>query len=251
LNKPLHIALLVLLCAEAAWAKSKTVTSRPRPSDDGVVYTNEATKSSTTVGTTRQDSRSRNQTEDRSIVTAKPTELLDAKIKGKLVLRIANFESKEERNDLDGGYFGIWERDPDDTTQFCRMKFVEPGQGYGYTCLQLSYDVDSPNDAYNGFWLLFVDLDVSMYKKLCFWVRGEDNTSFSTQFNLELKNEEETGRTVVEDITAQWQLKEIPFSEFEGLKNKKKLTEMVIVFEDKYVTQLTGTIYIDNIYFSK
>ncbi|MBN1268660.1 MAG: hypothetical protein JXB04_03660 [Kiritimatiellae bacterium] len=167
------------------------------------------------------------------------------------VLRIADFEDREERNDFDGGYFGIWSKDPDDATQGCRMTFAEEGQGFGYYCIKLEYDVDSPNPAYNGFWLLFVDVDLSAYDRVCFWARGDAVAGFTERFVVEMKNEEEAGRATVKRLTDEWQLIEIPLKDFTGVTDWRAMTELVIVFEDRVVTRKLGTIYIDNLYFAR
>jgi hypothetical protein len=164
-------------------------------------------------------------------------------------VKIANFESKEERNDYDGGYFGIWNRDPDDVSQGCRMSFTEPGLGNAGNCLRLDYDVDSFHDAYNGFWLLFIDLDLTAYSNLCFYIRSDTQTGSTANILVELKNEEEGGRTFVDGITTDWKLVTIPLLEFGGINDWTKMTEFVIVFEDKFVTKKVGSLYIDNIYF--
>ncbi|MFH0908567.1 MAG: hypothetical protein V1929_07380 [bacterium] len=165
------------------------------------------------------------------------------------VVKIASFESMEERNDYDGGYFGVWSRDPDDEAQGCTMSFSEPGtRNTGY-CLKLDYDVDSPRMACNGLWMLFVDLDVTPYSNLCFWMRSDKQTGATTKIVLELKNEDEGGRTIVDGITSEWQLMTVPLIEFGGISDWTMMTEFVIIFEDTVVTKETGTIYIDNIYF--
>lgn len=169
----------------------------------------------------------------------------------KSVLNIANFNSPEERNDYDGGYFGVWSKDPDDSTQGCEMFLFEPGQGGSGACLKLEYDVDSPNVAYNGFWLLFVDLDLSSYNMACFWIKGDKEAGYTEKLKIELKNEARSGGKIIEGITDEWKLYSIPFSDFGSVKDWKKMTEFVIVFEDKIVTKKQGVVYIDNIYFKK
>lgn len=169
----------------------------------------------------------------------------------KHVLQVTDFDSKEERNNIDGGYFGVWQKDPDDDTQGCRMRFFEPGRGgFGY-CLELEYDVDSPNPAYNGFWLLFDDLNLSSYKKVSFWVKGDKKAGYTQQFKIELKSEEEVGSVIVSDVSDKWRRIEIPLDEFSAMKDLSRITEFVIVFEDRITTKKEGAIYIDNLAFEK
>ncbi|HEY8240932.1 MAG TPA: hypothetical protein VIH35_05765 [Kiritimatiellia bacterium] len=242
--------VVVLACAAAlpfaALAKSKAVTQRPRdgtpmplPSSTNTALPTPAlvrppSSTQQTASVESPTGRVRTKQERRSDYTA---------------IRILDFESREERNDFDGGYFGIWTRDPDDITQGCTMKFAEPGAQGSATCLQLDYDVDAFHDAYNGFWLLFVDIDLTPYSNVCFWVKGSKSAGFSTQFVLELKNEDEAAQTIVDGVTDQWQLKRLPLSEFYGIRSWSKMTEFVVVFKDTIVNKETGKIYIDNIYF--
>ena len=69
-------------------------------------------------------------------------------------LVIADFDTGDKPNNI-GGDFGGWDKDPNDESQGCQMSFDtddSQGDSSGYS-IRLDYDVDSPNPAYNGFWM--------------------------------------------------------------------------------------------------
>ena len=163
---------------------------------------------------------------------------------------VDDFNRGEKPNAL-GGDFGAWDKDPSDPTQTCTIAFDKANAfgGVGYA-LRLDYDVDSPNPAYNGFWMKLEGIDISQYKKLSFFIKGDAEKGFTPQIKLELKNsKKEVGRYLLKGITDKWQQVSIPLSEFVGLTDLKGMTEFVIVFDDITSTVKVGTIYIDEITF--
>ena len=86
---------------------------------------------------------------------------------------LADFNSGEKPNNV-GGDFGTWDKDSSDSTQSCRGVIedtIKHGtNGYSFA---LIYDVDSPNAAFNGFWMKLNDIDLSSYGTLSFWVKGK------------------------------------------------------------------------------
>jgi len=167
-------------------------------------------------------------------------------------LFIDNFNTGIKPNML-GGDFGAWDKDPNDKTQFCKEVF-DPKvkvstEGFS---IKLTYDVDSPNPAYNGFWMKLKNVDFRPYKKLCFFVKGNKQIGFTDKFKIELKNTKgEVGQAIVMDITAKWQEKVIPFTNFCGISDFSEMTEFVIVFEDNMSDPKVGIIYMDDIYVTK
>lgn len=240
---PFFILLFALIAVTDVDAKSKTVTQRPHedfensPSEATRVRPPESPAKAAKVTITPDPG-----------TPARPRSSFRRE-KNYVALKIADFESNEERNDFDGGYFGIWNKDPDDLSQGCTMHFDGPGAAGSDGCLRLDYDVDAFREAYNGFWLLFVDIDLTAFSNVCFWVRGDADAGFTSTFALEMKNEDEVAQTIVDNITDKWQLKRIPFSDFHTIRSWSKMTEFVIVFKDRIVSKASGTIYIDNIFF--
>ena len=169
-------------------------------------------------------------------------------VKPEGALKIANFDSGSTPNLLGGG-FGAWDKDPNDDTQTCVESFEPRGDGY---CLKLTYDVDSPNPAYNGLWMKLENLDASEYKTFVFSVRGDAKQGFTKRFKIELKNSRgEVGRANISGVTSNWQQKAVPLGAFTGITDLKGLTEWTTVFEDAVSDPKTGAIYIDDIWLSK
>ncbi|RLD18564.1 MAG: hypothetical protein DRI36_01125, partial [Caldiserica bacterium] len=172
---------------------------------------------------------------------------------GEKELLIADFEKDSHVNCV-GGLFGAWNKDPKDRTQFCKDEIERI---YGNRILTLTYDVDSPYPAYNGFWMKLNDIDVSEFTHLCFDIKGGKKST--TRFWLELKDKEgRKGKVLVDGIKKTWQTISIPLFLFtmhpeyeKPLQDFKKIYEMVIVFEDRIVTEKLGKIYLDNIKFKK
>ena len=164
----------------------------------------------------------------------------------------ANFDNGEKPNNL-GGNFGAWNKDPSDPTQWCKEGFdnVNRRGDTGFT-MKLDYSVDSPNPAYNGFWMTLPNLDASKYDAINLWVKGDPKAGYTTVFKIELKNaNKQTGRYYVSNVSDQWQEISIPLSEFKGLIDKTNLTEFVLVFEDRMASNKKGVLYIDDIRFVK
>jgi hypothetical protein len=168
-------------------------------------------------------------------------------------LVIADYNTGSKPNNI-GGDFGAWNKDEADQTQGCKMDFssAEMHGGTG-SSVQLDYDVDSPNPAYNGFWMKLQNKDASQYDKLSLWIKGDSTAGFSPKVKLELKNAKgEVGKYTVSNITADWQEIVIPLAQFGGLTDLKSMTEFVIVFDDMTCAgKKQGTIYIDDIAFVK
>lgn len=167
-------------------------------------------------------------------------------------LVIADFDSGEKPNNLDGN-FGAWNKDPEDATQWCKESFdnaVKHGEK-GFA-MKLDYSVESPNPAYNGFWMMLPNFDASKYDNLAFVVKGDPKEGYTTVFKVELKNaSKQIGRFYVSNVSDQWQQISIPLSGFKGLIDRSNLTELVIVFEDRIASNKKGVIYVDDFKFTK
>jgi hypothetical protein len=147
--------------------------------------------------------------------------------------------------------FGAWNKDPNDTTQGCVESFDAVDRfGDKGMSLRLDYDVDSPAPAYNGMWMKVKELDLSPYKYLNFYIKGNKEKGFSKVIKLELKNDTEAGKYLFTQVTEEWTLAKIPLSEFRGVRDWTKMKEFVIVFDDLNSRPKAGTIYVDNIFFS-
>lgn len=168
-------------------------------------------------------------------------------------LVIADFDTGDKPNNI-GGDFGGWDKDPNDETQGTKMSFDSDdsqGDPSGYA-IRLDYDVDSPNPAYNGFWMKLNGEDATAYNTLNFYVKGDGKAGFTKRAKVELKDmNNKPSAYIVSGITDQWQKISIPFEKFRRIENWNSLNEFVIVFDDINSSPKTGSVLIDQVTLSK
>lgn len=182
-----------------------------------------------------------------NLLTAQEEEAADEE------LVIADFDTGDKPNNI-GGDFGSWDKDPNDETQFCQTTFETQdalGDEGGYA-LRLDYDVDSPNPAYNGFWMKLNGEDATPYNAVSFYVKGDAEKGFTKRVKIELKDMSNTASPyIVTGITDQWQKIAVPFEKFRRVSDWSAMNEFVVVFDDINSSPKTGAIYIDHIAFTK
>ena len=166
---------------------------------------------------------------------------------------VADFDTGDKPNNI-GGDFGAWDKDPNDDTQGTKMTF-EPedslGDPAGYA-VRLDYDVDSPNPAYNGFWMKLNGENATAYNTLNFYVKGSKDGNFTKRIKLELKDmSNKPSPYIVSGITDQWQKISIPFEKFRRVEDWSSLNELVFVFDDINSNPKKGTVYVDQVTLSK
>ncbi len=168
-------------------------------------------------------------------------------------LVIADFDTGDKPNNI-GGDFGGWDKDPNDESQGTQMSFDtddSQGDASGYS-IRLDYDVDSPNPAYNGFWMKLNGEDATPYNTLNFYVKGDAKLGYTKRFKIELKDmTNKPSAYIVSGVTDQWQKISIPFEKFRRIENWNALNEIVVVFDDINSTPKTGGILIDQFTLSK
>ncbi|MFH0985902.1 MAG: carbohydrate binding domain-containing protein [Candidatus Omnitrophota bacterium] len=168
-------------------------------------------------------------------------------------LVIADFDTGDKPNNI-GGDFGAWDKDPNDETQGTQMSFDTDdsrGDASGYSC-RLDYDVDSPNPAYNGFWMKLNGEDATAYNTLTFYVKGDAKLGYTKRFKIELKDmTNKPSAYIVSGVTDKWQKISIPFEKFRRIENWNSLNELVFVFDDINSSPKTGGILLDQITFAK
>ena len=169
------------------------------------------------------------------------------------ILKIADFDDGHKPNLINGDY-GAWDKDGDDSTQFCVESF-DRSHAYGNKgcCLQLDYDINSPNHpAYNGFWMRLEKIDLRGWKYFCFYVRGDPHMPFADKFVVEIKNMKgKIARFIVEGATTEWKQVIIPLDKMNKEADFSEAYEFTIVFDEKITTVKEGRIYIDEFYLYK
>lgn len=114
--------------------------------------------------------------------------------------------------------------------------------------MKLTYDVYSKSPSYKEFRVPLPNVNASGYDNLAFRVKGDPKAGYTTVFKVQLQNAaKQTGDYYVTSIGDQWQETVIPLSEFKGMTDLSNLTEFVVVFESRMVSNKIGVIYIDNI----
>lgn len=167
---------------------------------------------------------------------------------------VSDFDSGEAKNNL-GGIVEVWlAGDGSDATQFSKMSFVTDDAlaNPSGKSLKIDYDVESENPAYNGVRTDLNNFDTTGYKTLNFYIKGDATTGFTKMLKIELIGE--TGRpspTMVNEITGEWQKISLPLADFPMIKDGSKLQKFVVVFADINNDPKVGTIYLDQISFSK
>ena len=162
---------------------------------------------------------------------------------------IADFDRPGHRTNADLP-FGAWNGDPGDPTQFCRVRLQEAQRmgtaGFG---LMIEYDVESPNPAYNGFWLKLPDVPLAAFGALSFRIKGDAQRGFTRRVRLELKDRAHVAGFQLEGITAEWTQVHVPLRAFAGIEALRMATEFVIVFDDETATEKVGAVYLDDLMF--
>lgn len=178
---------------------------------------------------------------------------LMANAQSKIVV-VADFNKGEKPTNL-GEDFGTWDKDINDSTQGCKMSFAKEdalGEKNGKS-LQLDYDVDSPNPAFNGLWLKVSQAQVADFDTLSFYLKGNAEKGFTAKIKIELKDKK-GGKAIffVENITDKWQKFSVTLETRSFDKDQPTpFEEFIIVFDDINSRPKTGRINIDQIEFSK
>ena len=159
------------------------------------------------------------------------------------------------------GESGAWESDPDDFEQSVVAELdTKTKVGNSGASLKLSYDVDSPGNAVNGFWTQLLSFDASRYDHLEFWVKGDTKKGYPKSFKIEFKKlptnekgqvETIVGTYVVEGVSGEWQKISIPLNVMNGITDWKDMAEFVITFEKRRLDKKEGVLYFDDIAFVK
>ncbi len=179
------------------------------------------------------------------------------------ILVLADFNSGDKPNNV-GGDFGGWDKDPNDSTQGCQLSFDTDnvkGQKSGYS-IRLTYDVDSPNLAYNGFWMKLNGVNAMDFNTLNFYAKGDLSKGYPSDLCIQLQDNVEQEKRdpgsmyfsnllCVPGLSRDWQKFSVPFSGIPNLVNRGDLRELLIVFRGDVTYPKTGAVLIDQVYLSR
>lgn len=143
-----------------------------------------------------------------------------------------------DTNNLRGRY-GLWHGFPDDSSQGCGGGNAAPdvfGNPDGRS-LSMSYDVESPNVAYCGFYMtlgptsgnITIPLDASDFRNLKFYVNSPAGFIHGLKIELKRANGDVTFQ-IVDVNGAGWQEVSLPLDGFFSRANRRDLVEFVITF---------------------
>jgi hypothetical protein len=167
-------------------------------------------------------------------------------------LLLDDFEKRKWQN-LIGGACGSWEKDPFDSSEFCRASFSEDFRaGNTTSVLRLQYGLRY--GSYNGFFSNLYGMDLRPYTHVSLWVKRSPKR-YPEVFKIELKTDRynmyyrcEFPTTAVEWVHLQLPLTN--FTEFGKIDRWKAMKEMTIVFEGMWTDPRWGVVYFDDIGFS-
>lgn len=167
---------------------------------------------------------------------------------------VADFNSGKPVNNL-GQEIEVWLLgDGSDKTQNCQMSFVSDdalGKKNGRS-VRLDYDVESENPAYNGIRMGLGLLDPSPYRYLNLYLRGDAGKGFTQKLKVELIGKDKPpAPRLLTGIHGEWQKVSIPLTDFWVFQTGVPRDKFVVVFADINSDPKTGTIYLDQVTFSK
>lgn len=200
------------------------------------------------------------------------------KMKSPAEVIVHDFQGPDMTNRL-GGASGSYNLNPEDiNNSWCDDSIVEiPGpDGKNTRALQLNYSVESDVPSQNGFWTKLENFDAVDYDHLQFDIKGDPEKGFTRRLKIEVKKckgkvcsgdpveDQEIRGTYEVRVSEDWQTVSIPLNRITGIIDftdpqawenpataRRNLDTLVFVFQDRYVSSLKGTIYLDNIKFVK
>jgi len=199
------------------------------------------------------------------------TEKLPATSNKPQTVVVADFE--EGLDNRLGGQTGDWNLNPSDVNNSYTDLAITPlpgKDGKESKVLRLTYSVDSDIPAQNGFWTKLMGFDGSQYDHFEMEVKGDVAKGFTEKFRIEIKKcldadclETVQGSAII-PVTSEWRAVSVPLNQMTGLidfqnpeawKNPRisynNLSELIFIFNDKFLTKKTGRIFFDNIRFTR
>lgn len=188
---------------------------------------------------------------------------------------IDDFERDSDAPNALGGGTGSWNLNESDlNNSYCDedIAAMDGVDGKKSKVLKLAYAVDSDVPSQNGFWMRLNNFDATYYDHLMFDVKGDPEAGFTDRFKIEIKKCKEgpckgSGEEMIKGayevlVRPDWQTVRIPLNKMTGLINfsdpkawedaaisRRDLFELVVVFQDRHVSEKRGVLYFDNFRF--
>lgn len=168
-------------------------------------------------------------------------------------LVLADFDSAARATNR-GGVVGTWEKDVTDKLQGVKLSSAA-GDARGLPsgrCLQLTYDVDSPSEAYNGIYMKLENANFSSFDTFNIYAKGDASVGYDRRLSIELKDfsGKHTSNYFIHGISNSWQKFSIPFDRFTMVSDWSHMNEFAVVFSDIVARRKTGQVYLDDLFLS-
>lgn len=160
-----------------------------------------------------------------------------------VVFNVADFSSMDTQN-LIGGPSGTFDKDPNNTQEYCKLSFEESVDGRK-NVMKLEYRVSE--EGFNGYYTKLQNFDARPYQNLVFWIKADRPMK---RIKLEIKGKGGVGFYILRNITTEFKKVVIPFKDFRKISHFGGLKEFVIVFDGTLLGDSQGVVYIDDICFT-
>ncbi len=149
---------------------------------------------------------------------------------------------------------GAWVSDPGDPVTRASLSCDPMRRFGGKGCsLSLNYRIETIKSTAAGFWLRFRTaeadcMDLSGYRYIAFVMRGvEGNPGFTSRVMLEMRNAVEVSSVLLSGITNEWKEFRVPLSQFAGIEDWMRMTEMLLIVEPNSATDPEGILLVDDV----
>lgn len=164
--------------------------------------------------------------------------------------------------DLDGATarelecpIGAWVANPASTMTRAVVTY-DADQPFGARgqSIKLIYGLETLRFSAAGLWIRLRsapdadDLDLSRFRYLSLTLRGiEGAPGFSTRAVIELRNRREMSQVELNGITNEWQEFKVPLSQFAGITDRSRMTELLLMVDQATATAFNGALLVDDV----
>ncbi len=164
-------------------------------------------------------------------------------------LVIHNFDNKNPEINI-FGFKSIAKNLNSKYPAFCTAKYIKDKKLYRKgKCLKLEYDV-TPDNSEVGFVIPFNGLDLTYFKKLSFFIKGDLKEGYTTTITVEISTWNSREIAIVNNITPEWKkitLNLDSFSRDSDYFNEEGIENISFVIDNIRSEVTRGSIYLDDI----